>query len=282
VVKASRNGIGSVRLIYRIVLPDGRVRWVQSLSEATSDANGQPHRRVGVIMDVTDFKEAISELQHLHSRVLDVQEAERQRLARELHDSTSQELASIGMNIGLVRTLGASLPANARAALDEALTSVEQCSAELRTMAYLLRPPLLDLRGLAEAIREFSDGFARRSGILVDLEIDESAGRMTEGVELALFRVLQEALANVHRHSRSRTVSVRYRADASSAVLEVADRGVGMADPGEGARSSAGLRSGVGILSMRERLREVGGTLTIDSDASGTRVCAVVSRKGVV
>ena len=212
-------------------------------------------------------------LHQLSGRLLESQDQERRRIARDLHDVAAQNLAALAMNLSLLKSFAEHMPPEGRALLDESLASAKACGTELRTVSYLLHPPLLDELGLAGAVREYADGFAERSGIRVDLEIPSDFGRLSADCETALFRVLQESLANIHRHSASPTASIRFACTPSEVLLEVADRGKGL-KAGSLASGDASLRMGVGIAGMRERIRQLGGRLEILTGAQGTTVTA--------
>ncbi len=197
-------------------------------------------------------------LRELSGRLLKVQDDERRRIARELHDVTAQNLAALGMNLAQLQTLIATQPSRAQTVLADCRAAVEQCTSEVRTLSYLLHAPLLDELGLTDAIRDYADGFSRRSHIRVDLEIAPNFPRLTPDQELALFRILQEALSNVHRHSQSPTASVRLTVDGRSIALTVEDRGRGVP---EGVTIDSAL--GVGLQGMRERMRQLGGRLEL-------------------
>ncbi len=215
-------------------------------------------------------------LRDLSARLMDLQDAERRRIARDLHDSTAQTLAALSMSLSLLRrTIEGPGPA-AASQVDECALLARRCSNELRTMAYLLHPPLLDELGLEGAVRDYCDGFAERSGIRVDLALSPDIGRLPKEIENALFRVMQESLTNVHRHSGSRTASIRLSRNPSDVRLEVQDAGRGL-PPGiaqGGGGSPAGV--GVGIAGMRERLGQLGGRLEIVTGDGGVRVGAVL------
>jgi signal transduction histidine kinase len=165
--------------------------------------------------------------------------------------------------------------------LAEAVTLAEQCTRELRTVSYLLHPPMLDELGLAGAMRDYADGFARRSGLRIDLELPPDLEGLPRETELALFRVMQEALTNVHLHSCSRTASILLGRTATELQLEVRDQGRGM----EAARKLSagdppGGGLGVGVPGMRERMRQLGGRLEIESNDRGTCVIAIAPVTG--
>jgi signal transduction histidine kinase len=212
---------------------------------------------------------ANSELQQLSARVMSVQDAERRRIARELHDGVGQYLAAIKMSTEVA--LERSKRADIAAPLCEAINLLDRCMVEVRTMSYLLHPPLLEEIGLASAIPWLVDGFMHRSGVQVELKMPEHFERLPQPVELALFRVLQESLTNIHRHSESKVADVSLRILDNQALLSVTDRGKGFASD-DGHATSVG----VGIASMRERIRELGGELRVNSGSGGTTVEASI------
>lgn len=211
----------------------------------------------------------------LSARLLQLQDEERRRIALALHDSTAQNLAALSMNLSLLIAMKDRLPDDAHGLLDECTEYADACAKELRTTSYLLHPPLLDELGLAGAVREYADGFAVRSGIRVDLEIPRNLDRRSKPVETALFRVIQEGLTNVHRHSGSRTASIRLAVSEDEIVAEVRDTGCGI--PLDRMPESQGYSGvGVGIAGMTERMRQLGGRLEIGTDESGTRITATL------
>lgn len=217
-------------------------------------------------------------LHELSARLIDLQDAERRRIARDLHDSTAQTLAALSMNLSLLNRAAPDLNADSKAILAECITFTRRCSDELRTTAYLLHPPLLDELGLAGAVRDYCDGFAERSGIRVDLDLPHDLARLSRDVETTLFRVMQECLTNIHRHSGSRTASIRFLYTPSEVRMEVQDMGTGMAqDP-----NSAQVGLGVGIAGMRERVRQLGGRMEITTGANGTTVLNILPLAGGV
>ena len=225
--------------------------------------------------DITERRRIEEERRELALRLMRSQDEERRRLARELHDTTGQNLVALRMNLSLVRDQIAKLDPKLRQALSESADLADQCIRELRTLSYLLHPPLLDERGLASALRLYSEGFSDRSGIAVELEVSDDFGRLPQEIELASFRVVQECLTNVHRHSTSRVAHIRLARSDSKVILEVA--GIGDKGPGP---APAALRDaeerGIGIRGMRERMRQLGGKLEIESKPSGMLVRAVL------
>jgi signal transduction histidine kinase len=217
---------------------------------------------------VSETKE--EQLRNLSLRLMTLQDEERRRIARELHDSAGQTLAAMKMSIALIRQIQTSRPDLVRL-VDDLDALADDALQEVRTTSYLLHPPLLDEAGIASAARWFVEGFARRSGIQVDCDIPEKMERPPKDCELVLFRVLQESLTNVHRHSGASSASVRLRRDIDQLQLEVGDNGKGI--PEERLRRfNTSVGTGVGITGMRERVRELGGHLEIRSVKTGTTV----------
>lgn len=216
------------------------------------------------------LENANRELHHLSARVMTAQDVERRRIARELHDGVGQYMAAIKMSVDVA--LGEEEDADAaRRALADCRDLLERCTAEVRTMSYLLHPPLLEEMGLASAARWYVEGFTERSGITVELEMSSNFNRLPEPVEMVLFRVLQESLTNVHRHSGSKLATIHLAIDAENAVLTINDRGRGF-----NASAPEGAKLGVGIVGMRERVRELEGAFHIESTPNGTTVTAKV------
>ena len=211
-------------------------------------------------------------LRELSARLLQLQDDERRRIARELHDSVGQMLAALSMNLSAVRSDVERL-AETAAALQDSEGLVREMSSEVRTISHLLHPPLLDEAGLASALRWYVDGYAQRSGIKVDLDLPENMGRMRSELETAIFRVVQECLTNVHRHSGSQIAKIRLRMRERKILVEVEDEGKGIPLEKREQMASAGA-PGVGIRGMRERLRQLGGTLELHSSGRGTIVAA--------
>jgi signal transduction histidine kinase len=215
------------------------------------------------------LERANADLQHLSARVMSTQDEERRRIARELHDGIGQYLVAIRMSSGIA--LERSADPDCTAALKDSLELLDRCTSEVRIMSHLLHPPLLEEIGLAAAIPWYLDGFTKRSGIQVDVEMPSITDRLPQDVEVALFRVLQETLTNIHRHSGSTVAKVRLQIRSGSVLLAVGDNGKGF-----GSANGQPAREGVGLASMRERVRELGGTLRIISSATGTTIEASV------
>jgi len=255
----------------RYIHKHGGVVWVRISVSVLRDSKRQPQRMIALVEDITERKQAEESLRELSGRMLQLQDEERRRLARELHDGTAQNLAALGMNLGIVDQAAAALDAGARKALGESVALADQCIRELRTFSYLLHPPVLDNLGLSSALTWYIEGFRQRSGIAAKLEIAADLGRLPQELELMLFRIVQESLSNIHRHSGSRTATIRIARYAKEVVMQISDQGHGMApNLNDGDVSLA--RVGVGIAAMRERVRHMGGRLEIRSLPKGTDV----------
>jgi signal transduction histidine kinase len=219
------------------------------------------------------------QLEMLTAQMVVLQDEERRRIARELHDSVGQTLAAILMNVTIVQSQSQRLDERGARAVSENAQLLQQVSAEIRTMSHLLHPPLLEVAGLASALRWYVDGFSARSKIKVDLEIPSDFARLPNETELAIFRIVQECLTNIHRHSGSKTANIHIRNENGSLVVQVMDRGKGIPKEELLAITASG-RTGVGFGGMRERLKQLGGTLNLQSDGNGTVVSASLRVNG--
>ena len=230
-----------------------------------------------IIARTNDPHKSEDNLRRLMGRLLYTREDERRRLSRELHDSIGQLLTAITMDIAIVQQeLGRLSPRAARATLDTA-DSIQQVLREIRTMSHLLHPPLLDECGLLPAVRWYAEGFAQRSNIKVTLELDECLGRLPRDIETAVFRVLQECLTNIHRHSDSKTACISMFRSSKEVRVEVRDQGRGISADKIVEMRSPGGSIGVGTSGMRERMGQFGGRLEIDSvSGHGTIVTAAI------
>ena len=221
-----------------------------------------------------DLLERTDQLEHLSARLIVHQDEERRRLARELHDSAGQYLAAILMNLGAAQR--ETSPAEREAKLAECRTMTEACLAEIRTISYLLHPPLLDEMGLRTALSMYTEGFAERSGIAVELNIPETFERLPSASETALFRVVQQSLANIHRHSGSASARISISMDAQQVEVQICDDGVGIAAEKLLAFNAGRAILGVGMAGMRERMRDMGGRFLIESTEKGTTIHATL------
>ena len=253
---------------------DGSRVTVNSRWTLWRSAEGNPLGWLQINTDITGRKRAEESLRALTARLLQLQDDERRRIARELHDSAGQILVALDINLSLVQK-NEGLAPNAANAVRESIALVQQLSKELRTTSHLLHPPLLDESGLPSAVRWFVDGFAKRSKIPVDLEIAPDLGRLPRELETTIFRMVQECLTNIHRHSGSPTANIRIARNSNHVSVAVRDRGKGMS--ADNYRNSFGpITPGVGIQGMRERVRQLGGHLQIHSGSSGTTVRATL------
>jgi signal transduction histidine kinase len=202
------------------------------------------------------------------------QDEERRHIARELHDTAGQTLAVLGISLAqLVQKAARKAPELAGEA-ERIQETVQQLHREIRTASYLLHPPLLDESGLHSALSWYVQGIVERSGLDVHLDIPEDLGRLPREMELVVFRLVQESLTNIHRHSESKTASIRMVRESNWVTLDIGDQGKGMSSARLAEVQSG--RSGLGIRGMQERLRQFDGTLNIESGDAGTRVFAMI------
>jgi PAS domain S-box-containing protein len=243
--------------------------------EALRRANDELEKKVtertaALKSEVFDRERAETGLRVLTGRLLRSQDEERRRMARELHDNAGQILTALAMNLGALR---AGVGEQDAKLVDLATTGEKlshELSREIRTLSYLLHPPLLDEVGLDSALRWYVQGFSDRSGIQVELDLPEDFGRLSNELELVIFRVIQESLTNIHRHSGSTSAKIRLTRSPSAVEFEISDRGRGISP--ERLVQMQNAQAGVGVRGMQERLRQFGGTLRISCDGEGTRV----------
>jgi two-component system, NarL family, sensor kinase len=225
-----------------------------------------------VVERTTQLTAANEELRRLSGQLLLLQDEERRRIARDLHDSTGQDLVALATTLSQLR---ASIPSSSRRlrkVASECQALAEQCIREIRTLSYLLHPPMLEEAGLEDAIRLFVEGFTKRSALQVELEVSPQLGRLDPDAELTLFRVVQESLNNIRRHSGSPRAKIRVARNPQEITLEVSDAGSGISEKQPMQDGGIPFKLGVGIPSMQERVKLIGGQLTIDSSRSGTIV----------
>jgi signal transduction histidine kinase len=240
--------------------------------------DGQPWFIVGVGFDITELKEAeqalaerTESLRRLSTTLLESQDQERRRIARELHDGIGQSLVALQLNLEML----AATPAKGHGELwAESQRLLEQCLSDTRNLSYLLHPPLLDEAGLLLATKAYVEGFSKRTGIEARLSLPDLLPEVSKAFELVIFRVLQESLTNVVRHSRSKTVDIRLECDGRAILLKVTDSGRGM--PAQVLDRISRYRGGVGLAGMRERVAELGGSFEIDSGSRGTELRVVL------
>jgi two-component system NarL family sensor kinase len=252
---------------------DGTLFDISVTISPVKDAQGRIIGASKVARDITAGKrmERVLREAELSGRLLQLQDEERRRVARELHDGVGQLLAALHLNVRKIADEKASLSPRTAQSLEENSALIDQALSEIRTISHLLHPPLLDELGLSLALSEYVGGFGERSNIRVGLDVPGNLGRMPRDVELSLFRIVQECLTNIYRHSGSATASVRLSHSPGEIQLEVSDQGRGMSREIQ-ENFFAGRGSGVGLRGMRERIRQLGGSLQIYSNGDGTSV----------
>jgi PAS domain S-box-containing protein len=263
------------------VTKDGKRIDVSLTISPVRDSSGRVVGASKVGRDITARKkveEAIKESE-LSARLLQLQDEERRRIARELHDGVGQLLTAMGMNASRVEREKSQLSPEAARSAEENAHLLHQASSEIRTVSYLLHPPLLDEMGLKSALKWYVEGFAERSKIDAKLLIAENWERLPQEYELCLFRIAQECLTNIHRHSGSSTALIQLSRTPGEVKLEVTDEGRGINKQSQ-AKISGGDSSGVGLRGMRERLRQLGGGLQIASSGKGTKITATIALVG--
>jgi PAS domain S-box-containing protein len=218
-----------------------------------------------------------SELRELSGRLLESQDVERRHIARELHDSAGQTLAALGMSLGRLAQDAKNNPDQLAKGIRDAEGLVQHLTQEIRTTSYLLHPPMLDEVGLSSALSWYVQGLAERSGLQIALKVSENFGRLPSEMELLIFRLVQESLTNIHRHSGSKTALIRIEREGNNVQVSVEDQGSGMSPERLAEIQSRG--TGVGIRGMRERVRHFLGDLVIESNGSGTKVYATLPLK---
>jgi PAS domain S-box-containing protein len=269
------------------VRKDGSRFWADVVITATRNQAGQLIGFTKITRDFTEVNErksaeaglASSEksLRTLSHHLLRTQDEERRRIGRDLHDSLGQYLAILKMNLDSLQLSSAANNNGAGKNIESCIRLADDSLKEVRTISYLLYPPMLEEMGLKTAIPWYLDGFSKRSSIQTTFEVDPNFGRLTLEAELALFRVLQESLTNVHRHSGSSTAGVALSMAGDKAVLEIRDRGKGIPQKFYEQAGEDWMGSiGVGLRGMNERLKQLGGKLEITSNVLGTRVTAIL------
>ena len=237
--------------------------------DLSSLSTGRTVLALAVVHDVTVRKRAEQDLHVLSAELMRLQDEERRRIGRDLHDSTGQTLAALELGLAQLIQDSHSAAGGRRELLEHCARLATQCSTEIRTASYLLHPPLLDELGLLSALRWLADGFQQRSAVEVRLDMPASMHRLPPDDELCLFRIAQEALTNVHRHAASPWAAIRLKVQSNSVMLEIEDAGRGM--------DASEPPIGVGLAGMRERIRHIGGIFSLEkTSAGGTRVRATI------
>jgi PAS domain S-box-containing protein len=253
------------------------ILWIFGNAVPQFNPDGSLLRVISSFTDITEMKNAEQAIRQLSMQLLQLQDEERRRIGRELHDGMAQTVLAVNLSLAQVRQSSTSLGEPAERALEKARVLLQQMSREIRTLSYLLHPPLLDELGLVSALKEYLQGFSERSGIETELVLPQHFSRLPQSVEIALFRIVQESLANIQRHSGSDSATIRLREDPPVVTLEIADFGRGMTLVPNGPSQPKLARLGVGIPGMRERMAQLGGRLEIESSPSGTTVRATIS-----
>jgi signal transduction histidine kinase len=244
-----------------VAMGEARRRQNEKLRKAQAELEERVQERTA------ELNTANQGLRQLTARLLQLQDDERRRFSRELHDSVGQTLAALAMNLSTARSEIERLAKVAGTLMDSEVL-VQDMSTEVRTISHLLHPPLLDEAGLSSALRWYTQGFAERSKIQVDLELPDDIGRFSREVETTIFRLVQECLTNIHRHSESPTAKIRIVRSGSVVRVKVEDKGKGISRERRDEIASTGT-PGVGISGMRERLRQLGGSLEINCEGKG-------------
>jgi PAS domain S-box-containing protein len=290
-VQQALEGGGKCHLQYRYRKPDGSVGWMEASGQVIYDTFNHPTKLMGVARDVSErksaedavraaysqldgmVKERTSALEHaqerlrtLSAQLLQMQDDERRRIARELHDAAGQILVALNLNLVPVEEELKRENSGLAKPVTGSLHLIDELSRDLRTMSHLLHPPLLDEAGLHSAVRWYVEGFAERSKIEVNLQLDPNVGRLQGELETAIFRIVQECLTNIHRHSGSTSASITITRDSDNVIIDVRDQGKGIPMP---------TRAGVGLQGMGERVRQLGGQLKIESGNPGARITAI-------
>lgn len=270
------DGTGSGDIEYRVVWPDGSVHWIFGRATIVRDENGRALRAYGTNADITARKVAAEELalraeqlQALSTRLLQSQDEERRRIARELHDTTAQNLGALRMHLSMLKRSVATSDSPACDAIEESIALADRAISEIRTLSYVLHPPMIEATGLLPSLRWYVKGFQERSGIAVTFDAPAELQRLPIDVETAIFRIIQEALTNIRRHSGSGVARIRIERVPGILKLEISDEGRGVPPA---LRADELIAAGVGIASMRERAREFGGSLNVQSDEQGTTI----------
>jgi PAS domain S-box-containing protein len=246
---------------------DGNIQYFEARIVSCGDG-----RVLSIVRDVTEKRRAEMELEELSSLILGLQDEERRRIARELHDVTAQNLFAVSVNMEILKEREASLTPMGRQIVAECIEKCEQSLKEVRTLSYALHPPALDHLGLIPSVRWYVDRFAKRSGIEIAFMASDDVGRLPVDVETDIFRIVQEVLSNIYRNSGSGAAAIAVEKKGNSVIVQIKDRGHGMSNLADEIVSLDGLC----LRSIRERLRKLGGRLEIHSSGDGTLLTAQV------
>src|SRR5262245_12414515 len=275
IMEKLRSG-GHLENFETVLLKKNGARIDVSLSASPiKDLGGRVIGVATIARDITEHKRSEQELHRLTARLLNLQDDERRRLALELHDVTAQNLFAINMNLSRLQR-GRVEPAEVQEILAESRKLGHQSLQQIRTLSYLLHPPMLDQAGLVDALKWYVGGFIKRSGINVEMLTIHEIGRLPAEIEMAFFRIVQESLTNIRRHSGSSSANIRLEKTRDQVILQVSDQGRGMAAKINSAEKDEGESLGVGLPGMRQRLHQLGGSLIIESSDRGVVVTAIV------
>jgi signal transduction histidine kinase len=243
----------------------------QRVKERTSELS---HTNLDLTREVKERERAERDLRNLSAKVLTIQDEERRRIARDLHDGVGQTLTAAIIAVSQTMSCPEPLPRGCQSGLRDTEDLLQQAVQEVRTVSYLLHPPLLDESGLLSAVRWYAEGFSKRSNVKLTLELDEHTERFGQDVETGLFRIVQEALTNVHRHSGAEAVRIGITSRNGRVTLSIHDDGKGI--PSDGLPMEPNGRHGVGMSSMRERSALLGGTFNVETNRRGTLIVVSV------
>jgi len=266
--KIARDITGRKRIERELYESDQRFRELADALDTQVQFRTQELRRRNA-----EILEQSEQVQDLSGRLMHAQDQERRRIARELHDSVGQNLAALGMNLAQIENDAKHDPVRLTKSIEDARNLIQDLTQEIRTTSYLLHPPMLDESGLASALHWYINGLTERSDLGIELNIPDDLERFAPEVELAIFRLVQECLTNIHRHSGSKTAAISITRQRDKISVEVRDHGKGISKQRMAEIQSQ--RGGVGIRGMRERVRQSDGELTVDSNALGTKITAI-------
>ena len=278
-MQAATSKVKSPRSEFRVILPSGELHWYLATSHTEFNDLGTPIRVSGIIRDVTPRRKAEQEAEQLSERVLVLQDEERQRIAQELHDSTTQHLVAISLNLTAIRARTGT-DVETLELFEEINSLLDEATKELRTFTYLLNPPRLESDGLRVTLQNFVDGFGRRTGLQTTLRSNHTTDELPLPLQRSILRIVQEAFTNVHRHASASRVSVNLKRIGTRLHLVISDDGKGI-EGTFGCRNGKASSLGVGITGMTARIQQFGGKLDIRSGPKGTTVHAVVPVGGV-
>jgi PAS domain S-box-containing protein len=276
--------LASTRGEIRLARKDGKPRTIRLTMTPNKELGIEAICAVATeLTEIVDANEALrvteTSLRQLSARLLQLQDEERRRIARDLHDVTGQKVAVLSMSLDRLARQADEQKPEARQSIKESRDIVGQIGEEIRTLSYILHPPLLDECGLASAVHWYAEGFEKRSGIKLEVTVNGDLPRLPIDAETTLFRVVQESLTNVHRYSGSSVAKISISKEDGEVRLEVIDHGHGIKTGKARAKLDGSAPLGVGIPGMRERLHQLGGGLTVDFGANGTRVTATLPVK---